>query len=232
MVTTLNVLIVEDDFRVAAINRQLIENISGFHVVGEMKTAAETLEFLTLTKTVPDLILLDIYIPDSPGLELFWKLRKEFPTISVIILSATKDTETIGEALDGGVLDFLIKPVDHERFTQSFTRYRSRKVLVNSKSEFTQADIDRIFSIETCSHSPLSTDGLPKGIDQLTLDRIVNIIDDNQKKGMTATETGETAGVSRSTARRYLEYLVSIKVVEAQLHYGDVGRPERTYTKL
>ena len=46
---------------------------------------------------------------------------------------------------------------------------------------------------------------------------------------MTALEAGNKVGVSRSTARRYLEYLVSIKEADAQLKYGDIGRPERKY---
>ncbi|MDV6379066.1 response regulator [Sporosarcina sp. GW1-11] len=231
MKNTLEVLIVEDDFRVAEINRQLIENIAGFHVLAEMKTAAETLELLQRSTSLPDLILLDVYIPDSPGLELFWRLRREFSSIDIILLTATKDTVTVEEVLHGGVSDFLIKPVTPERFTKAFTHYRSKRVLLSSKPELSQADLDRLVGIETCPEPSLSTDGLPKGIDQLTLGRIERILENSTSAGMTAIDTGEAAGVSRSTARRYLEYLVSIEKVEAQLHYGDVGRPERIYLK-
>ncbi|AXH98325.1 response regulator [Sporosarcina sp. PTS2304] len=231
MVHTIQVMIIEDDFRVSQINRQLIENITGFHVLVETKTAAEALAFLQRTESLPDLILLDIYIPDSPGLELFWRLRKDYPLIDIILLTATKEAETIQEVMHGGIADFLIKPVTPERLTKSFTLYRSNQVVLTSKSELTQADVDRIMGIAAPQVSSNSTDSLPKSIDQLTLDRIEKIFDSTPTAGMTAVDTGEAAGVSRSTARRYLEYLVSTGKIEAQLHYGVVGRPERIYSK-
>lgn len=233
MNSTVQVLIVEDDFRVAKVNRQLIEQITGYEVVSETRTALETIDYLYLAEALPDLILLDVYIPDSPGLDLFWRLRKEYPAIEIMLLTAAKETEIVNEALHGGVLDYLIKPVDPERFTEAFTRYRSRKVLLSSKSELSQENIDRIlFGTEIRHDSSLLTDGLPKGIDRLTLERIENVLRQSSAEGITAVHAGKAAGVSRSTARRYLEYLVLAEQVKAQLHYGDVGRPERTYIKL
>lgn len=233
MISTIRVVIVEDDFRVAKINRQLIEQITGYEVVSEQRTASETIAFLRQSEVLPDLILLDVYIPDSPGLDLFWRLRREFPTIDIMLLTAAKETNTVQEALHGGVLDYLIKPVETERFAESFRRYRSSKVLLSSKSELSQEDLDRIlFGIEMQQAPSLSTDGLPKGIDRLTLERIENVLLQCSTEGITAAHAGEAAGVSRSTARRYLEYLVFAEKVKAQLHYGDVGRPERTYIKL
>lgn len=233
MISTVQVLIVEDDFRVAKVNRQLIEQITGYEVVSEARSAAETITFLQQAEKLPDLILLDVYIPDSPGLDLFWRLRTEYRAIDIILLTAAKETETAEAALHGGVLDYLIKPVEPERFKEAFTRYRSRKILLSSKSELAQEDLDRIlFGTETRRASSLLADGLPKGIDPLTLERIQNILHQSAAEGITAVHAGEAAGVSRSTARRYLEYLVLVEQVKAQLHYGDVGRPERTYIKL
>lgn len=233
MINPIEVLIVEDDFRVAAINRQLIEQITGYEVTAEKRSAAEALSFLQQAKKLPDLILLDVYIPDSPGLDLFWCLRKEYPTIDIILLTAAKEADTVNNALHGGVLDYLIKPVEPERFNEAFTRYRSRKVLLASKSELSQEDLDRLlFGTESRPATSLSLDDLPKGIDRLTLDRIENVVQQSAAEGITAVDAGEIAGVSRSTARRYLEYLVLTEQVKAQLQYGDVGRPERTYIKL
>ncbi|PID21996.1 response regulator [Sporosarcina sp. P3] len=233
MISTIRVVIVEDDFRVAKINRQLIEQIAGYEVVSEQRTASETLAYLRQLKVLPNLILLDVYIPDSSGLDLFWGLRREFPTIDIMLLTAAKEAETVEEALQGGVLDYLIKPVEPERFAKAFRRYRSSKILLSSKTELSQEDLDRIlFGTEIQPALSLSADGLPKGIDRLTLERIENVILQCTTGGLTAAHAGEAAGVSRSTARRYLEYLVLVEKVKAQLHYGDVGRPERTYIKL
>ncbi|PIC76037.1 response regulator [Sporosarcina sp. P19] len=233
MISTIRVIIVEDDFRVAKINRQLIEQIAGYEVVSEQRTASETIAFLRQSEVLPDLILLDVYIPDSPGLDLFWYLRREFPSVDLMMLTAAKESNIVEEALHGGVLDYLIKPVEPKRFTETFRRYRSRKVLLSSKSELSQDDLDRIlFGIEIQQAPALTSDGLPKGIDRLTLERIENVLLQCSKEGVTATDAGEAAGVSRSTARRYLEYLVLVERVKAKLHYGDVGRPERTYIKI
>ena len=231
MISTIQVLIVEDDFRVAKINRQLVEQITGYEVVTETRTAAETIDFLQQAKTLPDLVLLDVYIPDSPGLNLFWHLRREFPAIDIMLLTAAKETNIIEEALHGGVLDYLIKPVEPVRFAEAFRRYRSRKILLSSKSELSQEDLDRVlFGSEMQRDS--TSDALPKGIDRLTLEVIEKVLLQSPAEGITAVQVGKAAGVSRSTARRYLEYLVLIEVVGAQLHYGDVGRPERTYKKI
>jgi two-component system CitB family response regulator len=49
------------------------------------------------------------------------------------------------------------------------------------------------------------------------------------RDGITAEEVGKLIGASRTTSRRYLEYLVSISQVTADILYGSVGRPERIY---
>ncbi|MBY0221501.1 response regulator [Sporosarcina aquimarina] len=233
MIKTWQVVIVEDDFRVAEINRRFVEQVSGFNVLAELRTAAETLHYLQQAEQLPDLILLDVYIPDSPGLELFWRLRKDFPSIAIILVTAAKETVTVEAALQGGVFDFLIKPVDFDRFNKTFTRYRKQKVLLASKKEVNQEELDRLlFGSGLRADKSITADGLPKGIDRLTLERIEEISEHSSAEGINAFDAGEAAGVSRSTARRYLEYLVSVGKVKAQLQYGDVGRPERTYVKI
>ena len=75
---TIQVLIVEDDFRIAEINRQSVNRVDGFTVWIVVKTAEEALILLRNIAKLPHLILLDVYIPDTEGLSLFWQLRQEF----------------------------------------------------------------------------------------------------------------------------------------------------------
>ncbi|WP_338025422.1 ATP-binding protein [Caldalkalibacillus thermarum] len=70
---------------------------------------------------------------------------------------------------------------------------------------------------------------VPKGINPLTLQKVEEVIRETQTNSITAEELGQQIGVSRTTSRRYLEYLVSIGKVRADLAYGAVGRPERRY---
>ncbi|MDN7242796.1 response regulator [Planococcus sp. N028] len=228
----LHVLIIEDDFRVADINRQLVEQIEGYQVDTVAKNGNEAIEFLNSPGRLPDLILLDVFIPDRTGLELYWEIRQSFHHIAIVMLSAAKDRATIEETLHGGIFDYLIKPVDFERFERTLIRFREQKALLSSRKELEQADIDRLFGIYTSSalSAPAQPDGsLPKGIDQLTLVGVLNILQESELNGVNAMETGKAVGVSRSTARRYLEHLVSIGKAKAQLNYGEIGRPERRY---
>lgn len=226
----LHVLIIEDDFRVAEINRQLVEQVAGYQVTGVAKTGDEAMDLLTNSQELPDLILLDVFIPDRRGLEMLREIRGNFHTIDVIMLSAAKEAATIEEALRCGSFDYLIKPVDFSRLEQSLLRYSKQKAFLASRQELEQTDIDRLIGIEPIAVLSEAVDGeLPKGIDQLTLVGVMEILQSSTPTGINAMETGKAVGVSRSTARRYLEHLVSIGEAKAQLNYGEIGRPERRY---
>jgi len=224
------VLIVEDDFRIAEINRQLVNQVAGFNVVGTAKTGAETITILKNSDDLPHLIILDVYIPDREGLSLFWALRNDYHQIDIIMLTAAKEAATIEETLRGGIFDYIVKPVNFSRFEQTLERYREQRLLLSSNKELEQEDIDRLTGLQ--KNTPLSNtahQSLPKGIDQITLGKVIGIMKTSQKSGKNALDMGIEIGVSRTTARRYLEYLVSINEVEVQLDYGEVGRPERKY---
>lgn len=71
---------------------------------------------------------------------------------------------------------------------------------------------------------------LPTGIDAITLEKVRNVFK-SSLKGMNTEEICHAVGISRTTARRYLEYLVSINECETIINYGEIGRPERLYQK-
>lgn len=228
----LHVLIIEDDFRVAEINRQLVEQVEGYEVDAVAKTGDEAIAFLQNSGRLPDLILLDVFIPDRTGLDLFWEIRRNFYQIAIIMLSAAKEVATVEETLRGGIFDYLVKPVNFERFEQTLIRFREQKNLLASRQELEQTDIDRLISIQLTSTQSASSDSgssLPKGIDQLTLAGVVDFLHSSTPIGVNAMEAGKAIGISRSTARRYLEHLVAIGEAQAQLNYGEIGRPERRY---
>ncbi|MEK5037842.1 response regulator [Sporosarcina sp. FSL K6-3457] len=229
---TIPVLIVEDDFRIADINRQFVERVEGFTVLAIVKTSEEALTYLRSHSALPKLILLDMYIPDVEGLSLFWTLRQEFNEVDVIMVTAAKEVVTIAETLRGGIFDYIVKPADFSRFEQTLKRYSAQTQMLASRAELDQKEIDRLTGshwLDAVEKVNVSGGQLPKGIDQITLDKIKEVLQMYSGPGVTALEAGDKVGVSRSTARRYLEYLVSIKEVDAQLKYGDIGRPERKY---
>ena len=73
---------------------------------------------------------------------------------------------------------------------------------------------------------------LPKGIDdRITLGKVMKMLGDSGAEGINAETAGQLIGVSRTTSRRYLEYLVASGVIVADLSYRAVGRPERVYRR-
>lgn len=223
---TYQVLIIEDDFRVADINRQFIEQSDGFSVAAICHNAADSLSFLDSQSTLPDLVLLDAYIPDVNGLELLWEIRRRYRSIDIVMLTAAREVETIQEALRGGVFDYLIKPIESSRMSQMLQRFQHEKMFLSQHNELEQGQLDKALIRNKGVDS--GEVKLPKGIDPLTLGRI--------REGLgtfnvpqTASSLAQYTGVSRSTARRYLEHMVANGEVQAELDYGEVGRPERRY---
>lgn len=226
---TIQVLIVEDDFHVANINRDYVLQVKRFDVMHVAKTAEETLRYLEKSAVLPDLILLDVYLPDDVELSLFWTLRRQYANVDIVMITASNEVETIKETFHGGIFDYLVKPADFTRFEETLNRYKEQFDIFHTVQELDQAAIDGLKGMGTDSKLEGKVQP-PKGIDEITLRKIVGVLEKGSNEGATAVSIGEQIGVSRSTARRYLEYLVSIKEAKAQLKYGEIGRPERRYT--
>lgn len=139
---TIPVLIIEDDFRIAEINQKYVEKIEGFTVDEVVKTGKEAFVYLEACKSRPQLILLDIYIPDVKGMELLWQIRHNYHDIDIITVTAANETSTIEEALRGGVFDYIVKPVDADRFAQSLKRYKLCREYFAAKETLEQEAID------------------------------------------------------------------------------------------
>ncbi|NOL31667.1 response regulator [Bacillus altitudinis] len=222
----IKVLIAEDDFRIAAIHESYIQKVQGFQVAGKAKSAKDLWE--ALQKEQMDLILLDVYMPDELGTNLLPLLRERHPEVDVIIITAATETMLLRDALHYGVVHYLIKPVTAQKFTQVLTEYKEKRELINSKDEVNQTMIDLFFGqIQEESQQKDERD-LPTGINSLTLDKVKTFMA-AEMNGITAEELGEKMGASRTTARRYVEYLVTTGECRAELAYGIIGRPERKY---
>ncbi|KQL38962.1 response regulator [Gottfriedia acidiceleris] len=224
----IEVLIVEDDSRIAEIHQRFIERIEGFSVIGIATNYQEAVDLIEILK--PQLVLLDVYFPDMNGLDFLQWMKKHSILADVIMITASKEIDSVNKALHYGVFDFIIKPVIFDRFKKSLIRYvnYSNKVQsLQSKSAYlTQEEIDGLIGKNNSIIEEQSI--YPKGIDRLTLDKVLFAIKEVHN-GMTAENIGLEIGVSRTTARRYLEYLVSEGKVLADLAYGTIGRPERVY---
>jgi len=222
----IRVLIVEDDLRVAEINRRFVEKIEGFEVVGISRDGAEAKEQIEILQ--PDLLLLDVYLPDMLGVELVRYVRIHHPDLDIIMITAAKEVETLRAALRGGVFDYMVKPIVFERFRERLVAYRKQFIRLQQARLLEQDEIDQLWARgrETGRATALQ---LPKGIDSVTLEKVREVVMAANGNGVTAEGVGKEIGASRTTARRYLEFLTEIGEAHTDLHYGTVGRPERRY---
>ncbi|GGW28222.1 response regulator [Vreelandella hamiltonii] len=230
--TQYGILVVEDDFRIADIHRAFIEQSDGFYVVGMARNGSEAKALMAEHASQIQLILLDAYLPDVEGLELLWSIRRDHVHVDIVMVTAAREVETISEALRGGVFDYLIKPIEAARMNQMLARFRREREALANRAELNQDELDHVLARVTPSEPARAPQrSLPKGIDRLTLRRVVEALAADSG-ALTAMQVARTMGASRSTARRYLEFLVAEQAVGAELGYGDVGRPERRYRLL
>ncbi|WP_409290789.1 response regulator [Peribacillus sp. SCS-37] len=224
----IEVLIVEDDLRIAEIQKRFIEQLQGFQTVGIAAGYAEAKSFIEVMQ--PDLLLLDVHFPDMNGLDLLKETKMESRQIEVIMITAAKEINKVQEAISIGVFDYIIKPVVFDRFKQALLRFQEYHCNLRSLSrgfQVTQEQVDKLLRKEIEAGSGEKA-YLPKGIDPLTLEKVLEVLA-RAHMGLTAEVVAKEIGVSRTTARRYLEHLISEEKVKADLAYGTVGRPERVY---
>ncbi|ABO90362.1 chemotaxis protein CheY [Aeromonas salmonicida subsp. salmonicida] len=217
----IKILIVEDDPAIAEIHRRFVQRLAGFEVLGVTLTLFDAREQIGILK--PDLVLLDVWLPDGEGFALLRELRQAGACLDVILLTAAREAAALQEAMRLGVVDFILKPVVFERLRDTLDNYcQSRAAL----ADIDQQAVDALFGTPL---QQVAAGGLPKGIDALTLQRVLAAL---TGVGASAEEIGNRVGVSRTTARRYLEFLVGQQLASPELEYGTVGRPERRYQAI
>ncbi len=199
----------------------------GFTVTGVVNLLADAPEMVAALE--PDLILLDIYFPDGNGMDFLDQLRTQHSDCDVILITAAKEIKLLHNALRSGVFDYMIKPVFFERFEEALGNYRQHWIKLQKLNDMNQEDVDQFFKHATRASSSPKEQNLPKGIDPLTLDKIVAAFDVSPQQGINAEEMGQMIGASRTTARKYLEYLISTGFLKIDIEYGTIGRPERRY---
>ncbi|MEU6781770.1 response regulator [Nonomuraea angiospora] len=214
----ISVLVVEDEEITAEANRIYIERTPGFEVAGVVRTGGAALRFLR-GKPV-DLVLLDLYLPDMHGLEVCRAIRAGGLMCDVIAVTSARDLAMVRSAVSLGISQYLLKPFTYATLSEKLTRYARFKD--EAGLAVGQGDVDRVLATLRGSSE------LPKGMARDTLDTVAAKLRDSPE-GMAAQAVADAIGVSRVTARRYLEYLVELGIAARIPQYGGVGRPELLY---
>lgn len=215
-----DVLVVDDDFMVADIHRRFVDRVHGFRAVGVARTGAEA---LTATKELrPQLILLDVYLPDMTGLDVLQRLRSEGDRVDVIMITAARELDTVRGALDGGAADYLIKPFEFAQLQAKLQAVAARADALQSAAGVDQTLIDALFGGPAATPAKM----MPKGLGAETGELVLAAV--RAAGEVSAAECADAVGISRVSARRYLEHYLTVGALELRLQYG-VGRPERRY---
>lgn len=219
----IEVLVVDDDVRVARINAAYVSKVPGFRVAAMAHSAAEALA--RIGEMPIDLILLDHYLPDRNGLAVVRELRALGRHTDVIMVTAARDVATVQAAMRHGALQYLVKPFAFAGLRTKLEAYAALRHTFEGGGEAEQTEVDRLFG------ALWATGGsdLPKGHSTTTAELVRQAL--RAAEGpLSAQEVAENAGMSRQTAQRYLKLLERTGRVRLSLRYGETGRPEHRYT--
>jgi response regulator of citrate/malate metabolism len=219
----IRVLIVEDDLVAADAHRMYVERVGGFAVAGTVHSGGEALRFLDQHEV--DLVLLDLYLPDGHGLQVCRSMRAAGHTADVIAVTSARDLAMVRQAVSVGVVQYLLKPFTYPTLRERLLRYaRFRDAFEATGEAAGQDEVDRALAV---LRTPRPA-ALPKGLSGPTLEAVTAVLRASAE-GVSAGAAGTAVGISRITARRYLEHLVDTGLAVRTPLYGQVGRPELFY---
>jgi response regulator of citrate/malate metabolism len=219
----LTVLVVDDDFMVASIHTRFVERAPGFRVVGSAATGATALA--EIDRLSPDLVLLDVHLPDLSGIDVLRQLRGAGNDVGVMMVTAAREADTVRAAAAAGAAHYLVKPFAFDDLLARLEAFRQSHVALAGVASPQQGDIDAVFA-------PLGRgrEVLPKGLSAETAAGVLETL--TTLTDISAAECAEKVGISRVSARRYLEHFVAQGRATVRLKYGGAGRPERRYSAV
>lgn len=220
-------LVVDDDYRVADIHASVVAAQPGFTVLGLAHTAAQART--EIARLRPDLVLLDLYLPDEHGLDLVNALAPAHRP-DILVITAARDVATVRRAMQLGTVNYLVKPFSLGHLRERLAAYQDLHQRLHALGTATEADqdaVDRLYALRSPRPTPTTSD-LPKRHSAPTMNLITNVVR-AAEDDVSAAEVAAEVGISRPTAQRYLTYLAEQGVVELRLRYGSPGRPEQRY---
>lgn len=231
--SNIRVLVVEDEAIAAAAHAAYVGRLPGFELAGTAPDGQSALRLLSefaAAGNPAELVLLDMNLPDLHGLDIARRMRSAGILADIIAITAVRELAIVRSAVAIGVVQYLIKPFTFATFADKLASYQQfRQQLAgpqggSGKAGASQTDVDQAFaSLRAPSELPL-----PKGLSVSTLASVQEFMK-LQKGAVSATEVMDALGMSRVTARRYLEYLADAGTVSRTARYGTPGRPENEY---
>lgn len=219
------VLVIEDDPMLAKIHQDYINMQSCFDCVGIAKNTEQAWEMIK--ESQPDLLLLDVYLPKTTGIEFLKLLRNRGLGLEVILITASREFDKIEDAFHYGAMDYLIKPFEFDRLKKSLDVFIQRRKASEMASEMNQSELDNIF-IGHHMAKDTSDEVLPKGIHAKTLERVFEIVN-AYIEPCVIDDIADKVCMSKVAVRKYLVYLEKQELIHVELSHGALGRPSYLY---
>jgi response regulator of citrate/malate metabolism len=216
----ISTLIVEDDYHVATIHSAYVKRVSPFTVAGHASTVASARA--EIARLAPDLVLLDLYLPDGQGLDLLREMVDRPDRPDFLVITAARDMATVRAAMRLGTVHYLVKPFRFAQLEERLIAYRNLRARLSRVVEAEQHEVDALYGLLGGAVP------LPPGPSGPTTARIREHLTET-RQDLSASEIAALIGISRSTAQRYLSELARQGTVQLRLHYGAAGRPEHRY---
>lgn len=216
----IDTLIVEDDYHVCTIHAAYVKRVPGFAVAGHAATLASARR--EIDRLAPQLVLLDLYLPDGHGLDLVRACAGQSPRPDFLVITAARDMATVRAAMQHGTVHYLVKPFTFDKLEERLIAYERLHRRMARLEQAEQPEVDALFGVLRGPAPPV------KGQSGPTMALVRDLLSECEQE-ISAASIAERIGISRSTAQRYLAALARQGDVELRLHYGATGRPEHRY---
>ncbi|MBT0566346.1 response regulator [Williamsia sp. CHRR-6] len=213
----LKVLVVDDDFRVAALHASIVDAMVGFATVARVGGVVEARRALSDHPEI-DLALVDVHLPDGSGIELVREMRCD-----AFVVTAEDSAAAVRHAVGAGVMAYLIKPFDNTELARRLAGYAQYRRIVSSRN-LTQSQVDSALAAVR-GERPTA----PRTVESSQTERSILTAITDAARPMFAEDVSEAVGVSPPTVRRYLAAMVADGRLTMTLRYGSTGRPKQEY---
>ena len=219
----LRVLVVDDEPTVAAAHSTYVQRTPGFALAATVGTAREAVRVLGGRQV--DLVLLDLHLPDGNGLDIVRALRSAAHPVDVLTITAAREVELVRGAVSLGIVGYLLKPFSYADLRERLDAYRSYRAGLEALDCAQQGRLDAM--LWDLHRPPASQPPPVKGLSTELLDQVVGALRSPESPGgMSASAVAVQLGVSRVTARRYLQHLCDCGLAARTQRVGGSGRPE------
>lgn len=210
---------------VADITRKYVEMNPNLHVIRHFSNGQQALDALDSLRV--DLAIVDVYMPVMDGITFLQELRARNHTFDVIMVTAASDPSQVKQLFSLGILDYLVKSFEYERFAQAMDRFVYKQQTLAHAQPLTQNALDLLLQSERSTAQKPAV--LSKGLQEKTLSLVLNFMKKHPGESMTSEQIAEAIGLSRVTIRRYMNHLLGEGVLVSNIDYGTGGRPSVIY---